>query len=419
MNIKAREEQFNYLVKIFPFIDLPFFVLVIIYSDNWIASLCISPLFMLISSTVVKLSKHYSFNPGPYIMLFNSSLFVTYVVVSGPEAPAWLTIINITIGATFMLKKPIHGQLLVSMFSVGCACLYYYMGASIQYSLIILFSLLAIILLFSRAHGYMALQQEKIEKKSKEVLNQKKELLDSIRYAKRIQSAILPPNRLIKDALKNVFVLYKPKDIVAGDFYWIEPTKRGVFFAAADCTGHGVPGAMVSVICNGGLNRSLHEFGLEGTGQILDKTRELVIKEFEKSEEEVKDGMDIALCKLEGTSLSYSGANNPLWIVRDGEVLETKADKQPIGKHDTFKPFSTYTIELVKGDTIYVFSDGFSDQFGGEKGKKYKSGNFKKFLISIQEQSMDEQHKLLDQEFENWRGKLEQIDDVCVIGVRI
>lgn len=125
--------------------------------------------------------------------------------------------------------------------------------------------------------------------------------------------------------------------------------------------------------------------------------------------------MDVALCKLEGTTLSYSGANNPLWIVKKEKLIEIKANKQPISKFEQYKPFTTHTIELEKGDSIYVFSDGYPDQFGGEKGKKYKSGKFKKFLLSIQEHSMGKQHKLLDQEFESWKGKLEQIDDVCVL----
>lgn len=245
------------------------------------------------------------------------------------------------------------------------------------------------------------------------------EILDSIKYAKRIQSAILPPDQLIKDQLPNSFILYKPKDIVAGDFYWLEKTEKGVLFAAADCTGHGVPGAMVSVICNGGLNRSVREFGLNDPGQILDNTRELVIQEFEKSEEEVKDGMDIALCKIEATVLSYAGANNPLWVVRNGEVLETKANKQPIGKFDNPAPYTTHSMQLEKGDSIYLFSDGFVDQFGGEKGKKFKPSNLRKLLISIQNQSMEHQKTLLDEAFEDWRGTMEQIDDVCVVGVRV
>ena len=224
---------------------------------------------------------------------------------------------------------------------------------------------------------------------------------------------------MVKEYLQESFILYKPKDIVAGDFYWLEQKDGKVLFASADCTGHGVPGAMVSVVCNNGLNRSVREHGLSDPGKILDKTREIVISEFEKSEEDVKDGMDIALCSLEGNKLLYAGAHNPLWIIRNGEIIETKANKQPIGKFDNLLPYTTHTFDLLKGDTFYIFSDGYPDQFGGERGKKYKSGNFKKFLISIQEYPMEEQHKLLDEEFENWKGKIEQIDDVCVIGVRV
>ena len=176
---------------------------------------------------------------------------------------------------------------------------------------------------------------------------------------------------------------------------------------------------MVSVVCNNGLNRSVREHGLTDPGQILDKTREIVINEFEKSEDEVKDGMDIALCSIIGDKLEYAGAHNPLWIVRKGNLLETKANKQPIGKFENLLPYTTHSILLEKGDTIYIFSDGYSDQFGGKKGKKYKTANFKKFLLSIQENSMEKQLYLLDAEFEKWRGSMEQIDDVCVIGLRI
>jgi serine phosphatase RsbU (regulator of sigma subunit) len=206
---------------------------------------------------------------------------------------------------------------------------------------------------------------------------------------------------------------------VAGDFYWVEHKENKVLFAAADCTGHGVPGALVSVVCNNGLNRSVREYGLTDPGEILDKTRELVIQEFEKSEEEVKDGMDIALGSIEGNVLQYAGANNPLWIIRGGEVLETKADKQPIGKFELHKAFTTHTVELQKGDAIYFFSDGYVDQFGGVKGKKFKSKAFKELLLSIQDKSMEDQKLVLDEQFENWRGRLEQIDDVCVIGVKV
>jgi serine phosphatase RsbU (regulator of sigma subunit) len=286
----------------------------------------------------------------------------------------------------------------------------------------------------------LAEKNEMLSKSLNEVEQQKSiieeknhEILDSISYAKRIQTAILPPPKLVKEHIDKSFILYKPKDIVAGDFYWMEPQENHVLFAAADCTGHGVPGAMVSVICNNGLNRAVREFGLTDPGEILDKTRELVIEEFEKSEEEVKDGMDIALCSLEVSSgvrqltdvsrthLKYAGAHNPLWIIRKGarEIEEIKADKQPIGKFGKAVPFRTNEIELQAGDTFYIFSDGFADQFGGEKGKKFKAKNFKELLLSIQDKSMEKQVSLIDAAFEKWKGNLEQLDDVCIIGVRV
>ena len=268
-------------------------------------------------------------------------------------------------------------------------------------------------------------QKEKVDEAYDQLEEKNTEILDSINYAKRIQSAILPPQKIVKSYLEDSFILYKPKDIVAGDFYWLEPTENGVLFAAADCTGHGVPGAMVSVVCNNGLNRSVREYDLTEPGEILDKTREIVISEFEKSEEEVKDGMDVALCSLQGSTLKYAGAHNPLWIIRKGneEVEEIKANKQPIGKYAEPKPYTTHRIELNEGDSFYIFSDGYADQFGGESdrlgGKKFKAANFKRLLLSIQNETMVKQKKLIDNAFEDWRGELEQLDDVCLIGVRI
>lgn len=262
-------------------------------------------------------------------------------------------------------------------------------------------------------------QKLEVDRQKETIEESHKEITDSIAYAKRIQSAILPPNSLIEKHLENAFVLYKPKDVVAGDFYWLEVKDGKTIFAAADCTGHGVPGAMVSVICNNALNRSVREFNITSPGKILDKARELVIQEFEKSEEEVKDGMDIALCSIDGQKLSYAGANNPLWLIRNGEIIETKADKQPIGKFEGFKNFTTHQIDLQKGDTIYIFSDGYVDQFGGEKGKKFKTKALRELLLSIQNESMAAQKEIINKRFEAWRGQIEQIDDVCFIGVRI
>jgi serine phosphatase RsbU (regulator of sigma subunit) len=266
-------------------------------------------------------------------------------------------------------------------------------------------------------------QKEIAEHRKEEVEEKNREILDSITYAKRIQSAILPPPRVVKAFLKNSFILYLPKDIVAGDFYWMDGIDESVYFAACDCTGHGVPGAMVSVVCNTALNRSLHEFELREPGKIFDKTRELVLDNFARSDEEVKDGMDASLCVLniQNGILQWSGANNPLWIYRAAtkEIEETKADKQPIGKSDDPKPFATREFQLNPGDIIYLFTDGYADQFGGEKGKKLTRAKFREFLLSISTLEMDQQREALLKFHDEYRGNQEQIDDICVMGVRV
>ncbi len=262
-------------------------------------------------------------------------------------------------------------------------------------------------------------QKETIELQKKIVDKKNKEITDSIRYARKIQTAILPPEKIVRKYLKQSFILYKPKDIVAGDFYWIEQVGDTTLFAAADCTGHGVPGALVSVICHNAMNRAVREFRLTNPGQILDKVREIVIAEFEKSDEEVKDGMDIALCALTGNTLVYAGAYNPIWIIRNGEILETKASKQPIGKFIRMTPFESHTFQLQTGDTVYIFSDGYVDQFGGAKNRKFKAANLRKLLLTIRDDPMDLQRQKLEEAFESWRGAEEQVDDVCMIGLRI
>ncbi len=277
-------------------------------------------------------------------------------------------------------------------------------------------------------------EQKKIIEEQKEVVEIKsKEITDSINYAKRIQDAILPSATELNNHLKDGFVLYLPKDIVAGDFYWMEVLKDSILLAAADCTGHGVPGAMVSVVCNGALNRAVGEFKLTQPAEILNKVRELVIETFEKSGEDskVRDGMDISLMKLYnrtqiGAEIEWSGANNPLWIIRavdivdiNYEIIEYKPDKQPIGKHFKQEPFNNHKIEVFNGDRLYLFTDGFADQFGGEKGKKMMYKPFKEYLRSIQNHNMDDQKELLHHYFNNWKGSLEQVDDVCVIGISI
>jgi serine phosphatase RsbU (regulator of sigma subunit) len=265
--------------------------------------------------------------------------------------------------------------------------------------------------------------EEILSFKNNEISLKNKEIIDSINYAKRIQNAIIPSAKVVNEALPDSFILYKPKDIVAGDFYWIEDQKDLVLFAAADCTGHGVPGAMVSVVCHNALNRAVREFGKTEPAEILNTTRHLVVEQFEKSEDEVKDGMDIALCawNKRTNELQFAGANNSLWVIRTGakEVEEVKADKQPIGLYAKEKPFSGHRLQLDNNDRLYIFTDGYADQFGGSAGKKYKTKLLKNLLLKTANLSMKDQIREVDKEFESWRGGLEQVDDVCIIGLRV
>ncbi len=271
----------------------------------------------------------------------------------------------------------------------------------------------------------------KITRNQKEVIEQQKDILEiknseitqSITYARRIQAAILPSEKSVQTLLKDSFIVYLPKDIVAGDFYWLEHVDGKIYIAACDCTGHGVPGAMVSVLCNSALNRAINEFGKRLPGEIFDKTRALVLESFSKSDDEVKDGMDASLACLDiaNDTLKWSGANNPLWIYRHNNKLieEVKPDKQPIGEGYEFKPFTTHQLNLEKGDIIYLFTDGLADQFGGIKGKKLTKAKLREFMLTITQHSMIDQRNELLNFYKQYKGNTEQVDDICFIGVKV
>ncbi len=307
-------------------------------------------------------------------------------------------------------------------------------------------------------------QKEEIEKQKSFIEEKNHEIIDSITYAKRLQQAILPTVAAINEQFPESFVYYQPKDIVAGDFYWMhrsdqsasrktaqgleerqhethskpdtDITSHFVYLAAADCTGHGVPGAMVSVVCSNALNRAVNEFNLTDTGSILDKTRELVIDTFEKSDSDVKDGMDISLLRIETSTradneklihVEWSGANNSLWYIAPSEdptipaeLTELKADKQPIGKYSDPRPFTTHRIPMKEGRSasFYLFSDGYADQFSPDD-KKVMRRKFKDIVLSNQHLSMHQQHEQLAAFHTTWKGPMEQTDDVLVIGIRI
>lgn len=271
--------------------------------------------------------------------------------------------------------------------------------------------------------------------KQKEIVEHKnKEILDSITYAKYIQNALLPSAKTMQESGLDCFVLFRPKDIVSGDFYWVHrylPVngKEGeTYIAAVDCTGHGVPGALVSVVGNSGLNRCVKEFGIHDTGRILDKLSELVEETFAAGADELKDGMDISLLKLypgpdntASRKAQWSGANNPLWIIRkeSNEVEELKADKQPIGKFADRRSFNTHELVLNSGDMLYLFTDGYADQFGGPNGKKFKYRQLEETLLHIRHLTLPDQKAYLARVFDEWRSGLEQVDDLCIIGIRI
>lgn len=264
-------------------------------------------------------------------------------------------------------------------------------------------------------------QAKIIEKQKEQVEEKNRETMESIRYAKRFQKAISPPRKYVDLLLNDHFVLYKPKDIISGDFYWVEKANDMVFFAVGDCTGHGVPGALVSIMCGNALTKAAKEHALTKPSEILDKTVDLLEEIFSKSEEEIQDGMDIALCCYSANEkkMYYAGANNPLYHIRNKELFEIKADKQPVGKYIQRKPYTTHTINIEPGDCFYVFSDGYADQFGGPDGKKFKYKAFKQLLLDIHQRSLYTQREVLNTVMEEWKGELEQVDDICIFGVRV
>ncbi len=253
-----------------------------------------------------------------------------------------------------------------------------------------------------------------------ELTRKNKDITDSIRYAKRIQFAILPENSPFPDT----FILFKPKDIVSGDFYWFTEVGDKEFFSAVDCTGHGVPGAFMSIIGHNSLTKIVREYGILEPGKILNQLNKEVVNTLHTRSDsrDIYDGMDLALVAYDRKEkyLEYSGAFNPLYLVRNGEILETKADKQSIGRSgfNTDMVFKTHRIDIEPGDTVYLFSDGYADQFGGELMKKFKYKNLKETILKVQAESMLQQRVILDNTIEKWRGDLDQLDDILVIGRR-
>lgn len=272
------------------------------------------------------------------------------------------------------------------------------------------------------------IQRDKISAINKDITEKKRSIDESIRYAKRIQHALLPPEDYISELLGENFVLYMPKDIVSGDFYWVGQANNSIVIVAADCTGHGIPGAFMSVLGISLLNEFVSRNQITSANILLTKLRKEIKRSLRQRgrSNEARDGMDIAICVLdkEAKKMQYAGANNSLYIVRDNmgeaELIEVKADKMPVGfypKRD--RPFTNHEIELELSDTIYLFSDGFVDQIGGENEKKFKSSNFKDLLLSISDEPLLKQKEILEEKISSWMSSFFQMDDILVVGFRV
>lgn len=262
---------------------------------------------------------------------------------------------------------------------------------------------------------------------SKNIIETKnKDITDSINYAKKIQDAILPEEEYISNALPNSFIFFKPRDVVSGDFYWFSEQHELNIIVVADCTGHGVPGALMSMIGTSLLSEIVNHRGITNPGEILDNLDTGIQKAFKKylsDEIENKDGMDISICTIDksNTKLLYAGAFRPLIKIKNGAMEEYRGNRFPIGGGSSYKKttFTTHEITIKKGDNFYMFSDGFPDQFGGIKEKKYMNKQFKKLLMTINPQPSSSKLKLLEKAFTDWKGEIEQLDDILVLGFEI
>jgi serine phosphatase RsbU (regulator of sigma subunit)/Tfp pilus assembly protein PilF len=255
------------------------------------------------------------------------------------------------------------------------------------------------------------------------ITEQKQEITDSINYASKIQSAILPPDDFLNNVLPEHFIFFLPRDIVSGDFYWSYQKDGKVYISAVDCTGHGVPGAFMSMLGVSFLNEIVNKKGIEHAADILNELKRYVIMYLHQDGKEgkSKDGMDIAIIimDMEQRELEFAGAFNPLYYIRNGEISQVKADRMPIGIYPVNEPFTNHVMQMQKGDCYYIFSDGYVDQFGAEDGSKLKARKFKNILLSNYQKPMNEQKKLLQKNFYSWKGEIEQVDDIIVIGIRV
>lgn len=296
---------------------------------------------------------------------------------------------------------------------------------------IFLFSLLAVGIILvlvafafvrtKKLNGVISEQHQSLELKNHQLSEALSDIEGSLNYSKLIQDTLMPGVNTWRKFFSEDFTIFLPRDKVSGDFYWNYEDKDFIYFCVADCTGHGVPGAMVSVVGMNALDACLSAEKLSEPAQILDRISEIIERTFSNEDSAMKDGMDIAFCRLNKSTLelTYAGANNPLYIINKKGLTVLKATKQPVGKYDSRKPFDQETLQMSKGDTLYLFSDGFADQFGGPKGKKFMYKTLRLLIEENHNRTLSEQKEMLLTAFNNWKAGYEQVDDVCMLGLRI
>ncbi|UKN02577.1 tetratricopeptide repeat protein [Paracrocinitomix mangrovi] len=299
---------------------------------------------------------------------------------------------------------------------------------TLQFGVIILIGMILLFVFIFRAYRIRTKtakiieeQKNKVEEQNELLEEKNRDILDSIMYAERIQSTILPHINRIKNHFADAFVIFKPKDIIGGDLYWFHEDESHAYISVIDCTGHGVPGALVGMVAYNALNHVVKDLGITETNEVLDTLTKIIEEEFTKDGQTAKDGMDMSFAKinLKINELQFSGAMNNLLICRDNDFIELKADRQPVGYFAKRSPFKSQTFHLNTNDQLFMLSDGYVDQFGGDRGKKLKITQFKNKLLEYQSLGFNEIQSNLESFFNEWKGNLEQIDDICIIGVKI
>jgi len=429
---ETHEELWKHIFSIFPLIDIPFGVVCVLCSAHWLATLCLLPLFPLVAVAVLKNSLRWQIQPGYLIFLINGSIYFLLAYVSGPESPSWLMLINMTIGSSFMFNKPVTGRIFLVVFAVLVSVSNYLIGGDWMESIIILLSLTAFLVLFSRTYSYSQIQQQRIQQKNDEIDAQRKELelknkdiTASISYARRIQHAVLPGEESIYRAIPLSFIIYRPKDIVSGDFFWFhEIDSYRYILACGDCTGHGVPGAMMTVVGSSALNHIIVENKVTQPAAILrelDHHISATLRQQKDHEYFVHDGMDISIVLVDkkNQQLVISSAKRPVIHVRKNELMEIPGLKTSLGGMNmSVKNFQDTTLSYDVDDMLYMYTDGITDQFGGPQEKKFSKKRLYEKLSAISTLKIVDQKIAIERAINDWQQQQEQVDDILLMGVK-